>query len=76
MDYRTVFVFICRDADCSKENNASNIRVFRSQLRRDNEFYPPDPAKVSMIQIKDIKKEYLILILWHETSFSKQTEDY
>lgn len=59
MDYRTVFVFICRDADCSKENNASNIRVFRSQLQRDNEFYPPDPAKVSLIQIQERKKEII-----------------
>ncbi|KAK7063218.1 Programmed cell death protein 2 [Halocaridina rubra] len=43
--HRTVFVFVCRKSQCSEENNAPNIRVFRSQLPRENDFYPPDPSK-------------------------------
>ncbi|XP_016841519.1 programmed cell death protein 2 [Nasonia vitripennis] len=41
--HRTLYVFICKNADCCKENCNGNIKVLRSQLKRVNEFYPPDP---------------------------------
>lgn len=41
--HRTLFVFICRNSKCSVPNDNKNVVVFRSNLRRDNSFYPYDP---------------------------------
>ncbi|XP_058804604.1 programmed cell death protein 2 isoform X1 [Phymastichus coffea] len=41
--HRTIYVFICKNPDCCKENSNGNIKVLRSQLQRSNKFYPPDP---------------------------------
>ncbi|XP_072383425.1 programmed cell death protein 2 [Diabrotica undecimpunctata] len=41
--HRTIFVFICRNVECCQRNNSDNIKVFRSNLRRANKFYPYDP---------------------------------
>lgn len=45
--HRSIFVFICRDGSCGRPNQNDNVRVFRSQLPRKNEFYsfePPDES--------------------------------
>ncbi|XP_076752195.1 zinc finger protein RP-8 [Xylocopa sonorina] len=41
--HRTIFVFICKKAECSKLNENGNFKVFRSQLPRTNEFFPSEP---------------------------------
>lgn len=48
--HRTVYVFVCKEGNCCRANSAENLKVFRSNLRRENEFYPsvapkdgPDP---------------------------------
>ena len=41
--HRTIFVFICKKVECSKLNENGNLKVFRSQLPRINEFYSSEP---------------------------------
>ncbi|XP_076247235.1 zinc finger protein RP-8 [Calliopsis andreniformis] len=41
--HRTIYVFVCRKPECYKLNENGNIKVFRSQLPRTNEFYPSEP---------------------------------
>lgn len=43
--HRTIFVFVCRKPECCRPNSAENFKVFRSTLRRENEFYPAEPPK-------------------------------
>lgn len=43
--HRAIFVFICRNAECYKNNSNQNFSVFRSQLSRNNQFYSPEPPK-------------------------------
>ncbi|CAK9832289.1 Programmed cell death protein 2 [Anthophora retusa] len=41
--HRTIFVFVCKKSGCCRSNENGNVKVFRSQLARVNEFYPPEP---------------------------------
>ncbi|KAJ8686696.1 hypothetical protein QAD02_022490 [Eretmocerus hayati] len=41
--HRTIYIFICKNPACCKENCNGNLKVIRSQLGRVNEFYPSDP---------------------------------
>ena len=41
--HRTLFLFVCREASCCQRNVANNVRVLRSQLSRENDFYSSEP---------------------------------
>ncbi len=37
--HRILFVFVCKDPKCCKQNKFDNFKVFRSQLPRENKYY-------------------------------------
>lgn len=41
--HRTIFIFVCKNPDCSRTNERGNFKVFRSQLERKNDFYSFNP---------------------------------
>lgn len=43
--HRTLFVFVCKNPDCCKENCNGNVKVLRSQLERTNDFYSSEPPE-------------------------------
>lgn len=38
--HRSIFVFMCSDSSCHQTQDSSPFKVFRSQLSRENEYYP------------------------------------
>ncbi|XP_028046283.1 programmed cell death protein 2-like isoform X2 [Monomorium pharaonis] len=41
--HRIVYIFVCKNADCCRPNQNGNLKIFRSQLNRINDFYPAEP---------------------------------
>ncbi|KAI8093515.1 programmed cell death protein 2 [Halteromyces radiatus] len=41
--HRTVYVFCCKNGACVKQDWTKCFKVFRSQLPRENPYYPPPP---------------------------------
>ncbi|XP_066581010.1 programmed cell death protein 2 [Prorops nasuta] len=43
--HRTIYIFVCKNVKCCKENQNGNFKVFRSQLEKNNLFYPSEPPE-------------------------------
>ncbi|KAI8073018.1 programmed cell death protein 2 [Gongronella butleri] len=43
--HRTVYVFCCKNGACVKQDWKKCFKVFRSQMGRDNPYYPPPPPE-------------------------------
>jgi pre-rRNA-processing protein TSR4 len=56
--HRTLYVFICKNLECCKENHNGNLKVLRSQLERINEFYLPDPP----MEVQDWKPNMCLFL--------------
>lgn len=41
--HRTIFIFICKNSECCKLNKNGNLKALRSQLEKNNKFYPSEP---------------------------------
>lgn len=60
--HRTIFIFICKNDTCCKSNENGNLQVLRSQLRRDNKFYPLEPPEEQENWRPDISTFNILLI--------------
>uniref|UniRef100_A0A0N5A4Z3 MYND-type domain-containing protein n=1 Tax=Parastrongyloides trichosuri TaxID=131310 RepID=A0A0N5A4Z3_PARTI len=40
--HRSFFIFLCKNKECSIENDSSNLKVFRCQLPQVNDYYPTE----------------------------------
>ncbi|ORX60551.1 hypothetical protein DM01DRAFT_1332695 [Hesseltinella vesiculosa] len=43
--HRTIYVYCCKNGSCVKQNWKQCFKVFRSQLGRDNGYFPPPPPE-------------------------------
>lgn len=55
--HRSIFVFICKNLECCKPNENGNLKIFRSQLERNNPFYPSEPPVEESTWRTDISVE-------------------
>ncbi|XP_074641994.1 programmed cell death protein 2-like [Tubulanus polymorphus] len=49
--HRSLFIFICKNTQCSQLNKSPNFKVFRCQLPRENKFYGYEPPLVKSIDL-------------------------
>ena len=42
--HRMIYVFMCRNSNCSEENSNISFKTFRNQLPRENEFFDFEPV--------------------------------
>lgn len=68
--HRTIYVFICKNPECCTENSNGNVKVFRSQLKRTNEFYSEDPPIEEKDWQPDISKNFFINYFFVSISLS------
>lgn len=54
--HRTIYVFICRNSQCSKRNDSQNMKVFRSHLPKQNKYYSDTPPLDMPDPTFDLKK--------------------
>lgn len=57
--HRTFFLFVCSEPKCCKQNKSDNFHVLRSQLPRQNDFYPLEPPKEVPLQSEPDAVNYL-----------------
>lgn len=60
--HRTIYIFVCKNADCCRPNQNKNLKVFRSQLNRINDFYPAVPP----VEQKDWRTDIGTVIITDE----------
>nr|CAD7429217.1 unnamed protein product [Timema monikensis] len=58
--HRTIFIFICRDPVCCKENSSVNFKVFRCQLKRRNNYYSFNPPIEKATWQPDVRAEHFL----------------
>ncbi|XP_012274698.1 programmed cell death protein 2 [Orussus abietinus] len=43
--HRMIYIFVCKRIECCKTNQVGNFKVVRSQLAKENQFYPSEPPE-------------------------------
>nr|CAD7264524.1 unnamed protein product [Timema shepardi] len=58
--HRTIFIFVCRDPVCCKENSSVNFKVFRCQLKRRNNYFSFNPPIEKATWQPDVRAEHFL----------------
>nr|CAD7459618.1 unnamed protein product [Timema tahoe] len=58
--HRTIFIFVCRDPICCKENSSANFKVFRCQLKRRNNYFSFNPPIEKATWQPDVRAEHFL----------------